>query len=217
MQRYIDNYIQSLPKQPQPKPPSSAFPKKPSPPLKPRVRKPVPKVVPRPVRQAAPLPVPLIEKPAEPFPEPNRNDAPLSAPLDTMRRRSSGKTAPAAPHEMTSQNGVATASPGISRPAQGNEIAAYLQLVRRRLETAKTYPANARRRGLSGTVTLRFRIDAGGSVSGHTTTGAAPAELHAAALALIRNRRFHAPPKGWNTDALLEIPIRYSLRDSGFR
>lgn len=217
MQRYIDNYIQSLPEPPRPEPPSPALPKKPSPPPKPRVRKPAPRVVPQPVRQAAPLPVPLIEKPVEPLPEPNRNDAPLSDPLDTMRRSSSGKPAPADPPETTSQDGAANVSPGTSRPVQGNEIAAYLQLVRRRLEAAKTYPANARRRGLSGIVILRFRIDAGGSASGQATVGTAPTELHAAALTLIRSRRFPAPPKGWNTAALLEVPIRYSLRESGFR
>ena len=237
MQRYIDKYIQSLPEQPRPEPPSPALPRQPSPPPKPRVRKPPTRVIPRPVRQAAPLPVPLIEKPVKPLPEPNRNDAPLSDPLDTMRRRSSGKPAPAATPETYSRGGATSAPPGVSNPAQqdagsgptapgwrspagpapNNEIAAYLQLVRRRLEAGKTYPANARRRGLSGIVTLRFRIDDGGSVSDQTTAGTAPTELHAAALTLIRNRRFPAPPKGWNTAALLEVPIRYSLRESGFR
>jgi len=236
MQRYIDNYIQSLPEQPRPEPPSPALPKKPSPPPKPRVRKPAPRVVPRPVRQAAPLPVPLIEKPAKPLPEPNRNGASLSDPLDTMRRSSSGKPASAAPPETSSRGDATSATPGVSNapqdagsgpaapgwrspagPAPGNEIAAYLQLVRRRLEAAKTYPANARRLGLSGIVTLRFSIDAGGSVSDQSTAGTAPTELHTAALTLIRNRRFPAPPKGWNTAAFLEVPIRYSLRESGFR
>ncbi len=142
---------------------------------------------------------------------------PLSDLLDTMRRRHSGKPAPAGPPEASSLDGAAHEAPGASKSAPGNEIATYLQLVRRRLEAAKTYPANARRRGQSGIVTLRFRIDADGSVSGQATAGTAPTELHAAALALLRNRRLPTPPKDWNSGALLEIPIRYSLRDAGSR
>ncbi len=211
-QRYIDDIIHSLPEQSRPKPP-----RKPSPPPKPRSRKPVSRVIPQPVRRTAPLPVPLIGKPVEPLPDPSRNDAPRSDLRDTMRRRNPGKPAQAGPPDASSQDGATHASPAVSRPAPGNEIATYLQLVRRRLEDAKTYPANARRRGQSGIVILRFRIDAGGSVSGQETAGTAPTELHTAALALLRNRRFPAPPMGWNTNALLEIPIRYSLRDSGFR
>lgn len=210
--RYIDNIIHSLPEQPRPEPP-----RKPSPPSKPRHWKPLSKAISQPPRQAPPLPVPLTEIPTEPLPEASRNNAPLSDLLDTLRRRNPGTSAPANPPNKPSQEGTASVAPGTSQPIPAKEIATYLQLVRRRLEAAKTYPANARQRGQSGIVTLRFRIDAGGSVSGLTTAGTAPAELHAAALALFRNRRFPPPPRGWNTEALLEIPIRYSLRDSGLR
>lgn len=216
MQQNIDKHIHSFLEQPRPEKP-----KKPSPPQKPRLRKSVPRIVPPPVRQTVSLPVPPVEKPVKPLPDESQNDRQLSDMLDDIRRRHVGKPSPGAYPETSLGTAPRVQGPqGVpdgSKPASGNEISAYLNLVRRCLEAAKIYPADARRRGLSGTVIIRFRIDAGGTASGQATSGTAPAELHTAALALIRNRRFPAPPKGWNADAFLEIPIRYSLRESGFR
>jgi len=221
----IDNYIHPIleksrtvrqtGKAPPPRSASPSPPRKPVTP-KPAVRKPIREGIRKPDQKTIMLPLPAVTPPLDATPREELVSHSLSDWLAGIRQRQLPGGSSARKH--TPGTGTTKGSDsGSSKPVSGNEISAYLNLVRRRLEESKIYPASARRGGLSGTVMLKFCIEADGSATGTAAEGTAPNELRDAALALIRNRRFPAPPKGWNARARIEIPVKYTLKETGFR
>lgn len=89
----------------------------------------------------------------------------------------------------------------------GDGLASLLRSIRQRIEEAKTYPDTARREGIQGTVDLRFRIAADGSVeameilrsSGHRI-------LDEASEQTIRRAAPYPRVPGW-----IRLPLSYRL------
>jgi periplasmic protein TonB len=110
----------------------------------------------------------------------------------------------------TGRGGGGVASPGGQGGSGGGSqsgLADLLGAIRRQIERAKTYPDAARREGLQGTVDLRFRIAADGSVevveivrsSGHPT-------LDEISIQTIHRAGPYPMLKGW-----IRIPLSYRL------
>ena len=226
----IDNYIQPIleksctvrrtEKPPAPRSVSASPHRKPVPP-RPVVRKFIREVSAKPEQKAMALPVPAATSPLDIAPRKQFYRQSISDRLAEIRQQIGGNSARIHPAgngtgEVSGRNSAEGIDSG-ARPVSGSEISAYLNLVRRRLEESKIYPASARKRGLSGIAILKFRIDADGYASEPAVEGNVSQELREAALALIRNRRFPAPPKGWHARARIEIPVKYTLKETGFR
>jgi TonB family protein len=94
---------------------------------------------------------------------------------------------------------------------RGSAMAAYLGEVRRLLERAKRYPEEARRRAITGKVSLSFVIRLDGSVEGAEVDGDPPQELASAALELAGDVRLPPPPKGWDATVRVRINLSYQL------
>lgn len=98
----------------------------------------------------------------------------------------------------------------IGRGAGGvDALAAYVALVRQRIEERKHYPAMARRRGLEGRVTIRIAIAPDGSVERASAVGGGVDFFVRAALeAVERAAPLPPPPPGFGD---LEVTVRYEL------
>ena len=162
-------------------------------PVKPQTVKPEPRVIkPRPaVRPVAKAP------PANPQPQAAVQPivaAPVSRPVVN---RPVVAPKPAAP---------------VAVPVPAKDFSGYLQKIYRQLERGKKYPDRARRRGITGKVTVAFSISEDGRANGATVVGKAPPELAEAALKLVASQRFASPPEGWNSASRIEMQINYTLR-----
>jgi protein TonB len=140
--------------------------------------KPKPKPKPRPTPKPLPQPKPEPEPPPEPQPEP--------------------------PPEMTEPQ---QAEEAMMAANATSGVQNYLALVMQRVERHKNYPRVARRRGLEGSVRIRFQIAADGSVralnleDGHSL-------LQAAARRAVENAMpFPPPPPG----AAKPCPIAFTM------
>jgi protein TonB len=91
----------------------------------------------------------------------------------------------------------------------GDPIAAYVTLVRQRIDAHKRYPAMARRRGLEGVVTVRIRIADDGSVERTVTLGEVPRLFEKTALEAVQKAAPFPPPPARFGE--LEVAIRYEL------
>jgi protein TonB len=88
-------------------------------------------------------------------------------------------------------------------------LAAYVALVRERIEERKHYPAMARRRGLEGRVTVRIAIAPDGSVERASAVGGGVDLFVRATLeAVERAAPLPPPPPGFGD---LEVTVRYEL------
>ncbi|HSD50633.1 MAG TPA: energy transducer TonB [Candidatus Methylomirabilis sp.] len=86
-------------------------------------------------------------------------------------------------------------------------MAAHLQTIRRRIHEARTYPEVARRQGIEGTVELRFRIGADGSVLAmEILQSSGSRTLDEAAEQTIRRAAPYPPVSGW-----IRLPLSYRL------
>jgi protein TonB len=172
-----------------------APPPTPAPPPRPKaaVKPPATKPPPRPVVAAVPTPAPVA--PAAP---------------------AAVEPAPAEPAGPASGNGIgpvssAPPSGAGGRGAGGDELAAYVSRVRALLARHKQYPSLAKRRGLEGTVLVRLRIAADGSIEDARAESDAPQLFARSALdAIERAGRFPAPPRGALS---IEVPMRFRLDD----
>lgn len=82
----------------------------------------------------------------------------------------------------------------------------YLQ-IRRQIEAAKVYPAVAVRRGISGVVEVRFKIDAGGQPESTEILRSSGSDLlDQATLATVRRAAPYPPVDGW-----ISFPLRYDM------
>lgn len=102
-------------------------------------------------------------------------------------------------------------TPIVSKAMQ-DEFSRYLARIRKQLEKNKKYPDNARRKRIEGNVLVSFSILSDGQIVGAEVTNGAAVELSEAALALLRDRKFAAPPSGWQSGNRIEFTINYNLR-----
>lgn len=180
-----------------PKPPSPAVtPPKPTPPKpkpKPKRRRVVRKRRPPPTPRPAPAPKP------EPEPEPEAPPAPPTPPAPP---------APPAPPRPPPP-------PGPTLADKKAALARYLGRVRREVKKKRRYPRAARRLGTEGTVRVRLRIRADGSlIDAQPLGGGNPLLIKAAMQAVRAAAPFPQIPKilGQATTTVI-IPLRFSLRD----
>jgi protein TonB len=106
------------------------------------------------------------------------------------------------------------ASGGPAGGAPGAEYGGYLNQMRRRLMEALRYPAPARDRGLSGTVTLDISIESSGAIADVSVTGSSSHRLlDEAALQAARSLAPQPFPKGLAPKALrVRLPVRFDLQ-----
>lgn len=156
---------------------------------------------PAPVKKVSKPITPAISEPAvqEPVIESTR-PTDSTAIFKTQSRLSTDKTAPA----------TSTSKPAMA--ISSNDFSTYLQKIYRQLERAKKYPARARRRGISGKVTVAFSINQQGKAVEAAVIGKSPRELSQAALKLVNSQQFSRPPEGWNHASRIEMQINYYLR-----
>lgn len=89
----------------------------------------------------------------------------------------------------------------------GTNLATHLQTIRRRIEEARTYPEAARRDGIQGTVDLRFRIAADGTIEAVNILRSSGFRiLDEAAEQTIRRAAPYPPVSGW-----IRLPLAYRL------
>jgi TonB family protein len=89
----------------------------------------------------------------------------------------------------------------------GATLAASLQVIRRQIEQAKRYPEAARRDGLQGTVSLRFRIAPDGSVEAMEILRSSGSRiLDEASMQTIQRAAPYPPVAGW-----IRLPLSYRL------
>lgn len=89
----------------------------------------------------------------------------------------------------------------------GATLTALLQVIRRQIEQAKTYPESARRDGIQGTVDLRFRIGADGTVEAMEILHSSGSRiLDNASVQTIRRAAPYPPVSGW-----IRLPLSYRL------
>jgi protein TonB len=105
---------------------------------------------------------------------------------------------------------LALAVPGDGGGAYG----AYLALLRRRVQESLTYPAAARRRGLSGTVHLEITLEATGAIGPVALVrSSSHALLDDAALEAVRGLgRVPFPPEVRPRALRVRLPIVFELR-----
>ncbi len=96
---------------------------------------------------------------------------------------------------------------GTGGSGDGNGVADLLRRIRRQIEEAKAYPDAARRESTQGTVNLRFRIAADGSVEATEILRSSGSPLlDEAAVQTIRRAGPYPPVAGW-----IRIPLSYRL------
>ncbi len=89
----------------------------------------------------------------------------------------------------------------------GTSVATVLQGIRRRIEQARIYPEPARRHGIQGTVDLRFRIAADGTVEAFEILRSSGFRiLDEASEQTIRRAAPYPPVAGW-----IRLPLSYRL------
>lgn len=186
---------------PPPPPPPPAPPTPPEPtPLPKLAEAPKPKIA-VPVRpKPTPKPQPPRPKPPEPTPP-----APEQPPAPPLPHQSQAQAAPAAPEASS-----------VPAPANTQAIDNWQSRLMAHLNRRKVYPDDARRRGMEGTVRLRFVIDGSGKVLSYSVIGSSGRpSLDRAALQMIRRASpVPAPPPEILSGGRKEItaPIVYSLR-----
>jgi TonB family protein len=183
-------------------------------------------------------PSPAPSRPRAPA-APERREAPLPAarPHETADARVDKARAPTpaiplpAPERAPAAAPPVAAAPALATPASAaaaelaeadraerarleeseaaDRLAAYVALIRTRVESEKRYPSAARRRAIEGVVVARLDISADGSLASMRVDEQAPSLLgRATRQAIELAAPFPVPPSGALS---LELPIRYQL------
>ncbi len=150
----------------------------------------------------APPELPATAAP-EPLPDiPDLPQPPAAAPAKPAL------TAPTKPRSQTPRGASRpTASSGTSAASAGTGLAAGVRLAAGRMP-APSYPAESRRKGQEGTVTVEFTVDSSGRVISAVAKSPSPWPLlNAEAVATVRRWRF--PP---GAVMKLQRPIVFQLR-----
>jgi protein TonB len=111
-------------------------------------------------------------------------------------------------------NGGNAGSGGTSPDARGRaSVSSYQAKATAHLLRYRSYPQEARRQGIRGTVQLAFTVNAGGRVVGVSLTrSSGSATLDNAALAMVRRASPFPPlPPGLGSSTTIRAPIRFSI------
>ncbi|MBU1108527.1 MAG: TonB family protein [Candidatus Riflebacteria bacterium] len=217
----IEAIVEPVHPEPEPVIPEPILPTQPEPvkpePVKPQPAIVKPKISPPPVVKKTP-PKPKKPSPKKPMtkvveapPTPKLSDIsqePTKQPVATKSKSTvqSKVALPAAKVPATGSNAITT--PVIPQ----KDFHQYLQKIYRLIEKNKRYPANARRRGITGKVLVSFSISADGRANNVTAKDTMAPELREAALKLLASQRFPKPPIDWNQQAKIDLTINYSLK-----
>jgi periplasmic protein TonB len=190
----------------------------PMPLLQPHPTPPIPRVVARPqptrVAKAAPsrqrqaIPRPQSPQPQTPKTDTRQPDVPRSPPVSP--------TLPAPAATVREQQAIAAplVPPPAPTAAEPELRQTYLELVADMLQRHQHYPLSARRRGLSGQVTLQFTIHADGRITDpQITDSTGPAVFRTASLGVLKRvgRMPPFPPDLRQRQLTVKIPMRYEL------
>jgi protein TonB len=153
---------------------------------------------------ADPLPV-APEMPPAPKPEPAAQAAPTKVAEPALARQepAPASAAPAA--------AVAGGGNGLNAEKQASLIGDWAGKIRARVERRKAYPRAAVAGGLSGTVTLRLRVDADGRmIAVAVAKSSGHALLDAAALEAVRRAgAMPKAPKGITGEQAFNLPLTF--------
>lgn len=170
--------------------------------------------------ETPPPAVPAIEQPTEPAqPPPPRADAkPSEPPRPPPVHRPAARAKSAEPARVAGPPAAATAEPSAAqRPAQPVAEAAisagWQRSVAAWLAVHKVYPELARRRGVEGSVGLRFTADSSGRVLNVSlVSSAGSALLDASAEKMVGDATLPPFPAGMpQQTATMTVTIRYAL------
>jgi len=170
---------------------------------------------------AAPVAVPVPAAPARPAPPARRVRAAAPAPASSPTSPAASGTLEiepgAAPEPGASPSGPPVSAPvgasGAGPAGAGATVPGPparpldAESVRASVQRTLQYPRLARQRGLEGTVTLRFRVLAGGAIDSLTVVSSAGTALDAAAQDAVRRAVPFASGPGW-----VRIPVVFVLR-----
>nr|WP_245168279.1 energy transducer TonB [Desulfobaculum xiamenense] len=108
---------------------------------------------------------------------------------------------------------LASAAPSISTPSAGFELGEVDTPPRLTRPVRPVYPYTARRKGITGVVTVRFLVDAAGNVSRPVIVRAEPQGVfEAAVLDAVARWRFHPGVyQGSAVPTWVEVPLRFDL------
>lgn len=160
------------------------------------------------------LPKPVKKTKVKPRKEPSPSAPPPSRTIADASAKRGGETGggsatPAGTGKGGSGGGTGSGNPDVEK--------AYLAQIVKKLNRYKKYPAIAKSQRLSGTVTVRFTVNAQGQVvNTHMVKGSGFPALDQEAMALVqRVSPFKPIPAGMKKDILhLTVPIRFSVRQS---
>ncbi len=170
-----------------------------------------------PAPQPAPVPAALPQAiPPLPAARPKRAAAvPRTVPAAAVAVPSAqSRPVPAAPAAAAVSTAPAAAVAAVAAAA-GPPPADYIAEIRARLEAAKVYPAEARRRGREGTVLLRFTLDRSGRLLDWAiAAGSGEAALDEAAGDMaVRAAPFPSFPADFTRSHLaMVVPVHFSLK-----
>jgi protein TonB len=142
---------------------------------------------------------------------------PSSAGASGARVASAGAPGPStngAAGPPASRPAVARATPGAGSGV-GAEYGPYLTALRQRIQQSLRYPASARRRGVSGTVSVEILIQANGSIGDVTLIDSSRhAVLDEAAMETIRSLpRMPLPPELPARPLRIRVPVVFEMRE----
>ena len=168
-----------------------------------RLPRPRPDVVPEPRRAEAPA-------------RPTRQRKPAPEKPPTRTAAAAPPAAPSAPVAAPRQ-AVAHRAPSAGATAARSSVSPdrWKSAVVRHLERRKRYPGEAERAHVTGTVRVRFTIDANGNILRHRITGSSGhAVLDQAVADMIRRSSPvpAPPPDAFRPGLSLEVPIRFTAR-----
>lgn len=165
---------------------------------------------------------PAAEAPPPQTPDPLPQDAPLPAPEPDTKPAPAADTQPEVAQDSTTHSDAALlaaedrarAQAVARRPADPQQVAAWMHALEIALQKEKTYPEAARRARAEGVATLRIVLGADGALIDVTLVqGSGVTALDEAALALVaRAAPFPPPPMtGANGQLSLLVPVNYAL------
>ncbi|MGM0599930.1 MAG: energy transducer TonB [Candidatus Rifleibacteriota bacterium] len=109
-------------------------------------------------------------------------------------------------------NSSQTTSEHLSPHLPANERNQFLQKVSEILQRNKRYPTRARRKNITGKVTLNFKINKDGQPFDIKLDSQAHSLLIKAAERMINKSRFPRPPTGWETNFQISVPVNFNLK-----
>lgn len=172
----------------------------------------------KPLQDAESLPLPPPPPPAVPprrrAAAPQKEVAHAPPPSPTRPTLAASRPAPATPPAPGTSAASSVPARAASAAPTSAASAAWRQALATWLSNHKTYPELARRRGIEGSLALRFSVDGAGRVLDVMVAhGSGSPILDAAAEAMLRNATLPAPPIGTQERLTVSVQLRYQLAD----